>query len=84
MFFAVLERVLRPSMARQPSQKAEDIGARLTEPSSFSVEISTTGVPKYRMPGSIRVCVEVVAVMRPVWPRDVPAGWRQSDLSFVY
>jgi hypothetical protein len=33
-------------MHRQPSQKADDIGARLGLPSSLVVPISTTGVPK--------------------------------------
>jgi hypothetical protein len=34
------------------------MGARFAEPSSLSVEMSTTGVPKYRIPGSIVLCGE--------------------------
>ena len=41
----------RPRMPRHPNQKADDMGARLAEPSLLSVLISTTGVPKQRMPG---------------------------------
>jgi hypothetical protein len=33
-------------MQRQPSQKADDIGARLYDPSALVVLISTTGVPR--------------------------------------
>jgi len=36
-------------MQRWPSHQAEDIGARFALPSSFSVLIRTTGVPKYRI-----------------------------------
>jgi hypothetical protein len=46
MFNVVLESALKPSTQRQPSQNADDIGARLAEPSSFSLLITTTGVPK--------------------------------------
>ncbi|WP_246868851.1 hypothetical protein [Saccharopolyspora sp. ASAGF58] len=46
MFWTVFEWVLIPSVPRQACQKADDIGARLADPSSFSVEISTVGVPK--------------------------------------
>ncbi|MDX3373810.1 hypothetical protein PV390_05255 [Streptomyces sp. ME02-6991-2A] len=46
-----------------PSAQAEDIGARLKEPFSFSVESSTTGVPKYRMLGSMAA-----------WAADVLSG----------
>jgi len=35
---------------------ADDIGARFAVPSAFSVLISTTGVPKYRMLGAIVTC----------------------------
>jgi hypothetical protein len=46
MFSVVLEVALKPRMQRQPSQNADDMGARLAEPSSFALLISTTGVPK--------------------------------------
>ena len=35
-----------PSMQLQPNHHAEDIGARLGDPSGFNVLMSTTGVPK--------------------------------------
>lgn len=37
---------------RQPSQKADEIGARLCPPSSLTVLTRTTGVPRYKMGGS--------------------------------
>src|SRR5260370_39222024 len=40
-------------MQRQPTPHADDIGARLGEPSSLVEPIRTTGVPKYRIAGSI-------------------------------
>jgi hypothetical protein len=43
---------------RHPNQNAEDIGARLNVLSSFVVLISTTGVPKYRMPGTQVLCMD--------------------------
>ncbi len=46
MFCAVLDRAPSPRTARHPSQNADDIGARLAEPSSLTLEMSTTGVPK--------------------------------------
>lgn len=36
----------RPSMQLQPSHHAEDIGARLGDPTGFNVLMGTTGVPK--------------------------------------
>jgi hypothetical protein len=46
MLSVVFETDANPSMQRQPSQKAEDIGARLYDPFAFVVLISTTGVPR--------------------------------------
>ena len=46
MFSVVFDVAARPIMQRQPSQKIEDMGARLAEPSSFNVLTRTTGVPK--------------------------------------
>jgi len=46
MFCVVFDVAASPIMQRQPSQKIEDIGARLGEPSSLSEPIRTTGVPK--------------------------------------
>jgi hypothetical protein len=40
-------------MQRQPTHHADDIGARLREPSSLIEPIRTTGVPKYRIAGSM-------------------------------
>jgi hypothetical protein len=40
-------------MQRQPTHHADDIGARLAEPSSLLEPIRTTGVPKYRIAGSM-------------------------------
>ena len=75
-FWVVWERTPRPSTARQPSQNADDIGARLAEPSSLVLEIRTTGVPKYRMPGSMGVCATVFTLS------SLPSGetprWRES------
>lgn len=36
---------------KSPSAHAEDIGETLTRPSALMVEISATGVPKYKMAG---------------------------------
>lgn len=44
-------------MQRWPSHQADDIGARFALPSSFSVLTRTTGVPKYRIGGSVIVCI---------------------------
>lgn len=44
-------------MQLHPSHHADDIGAMLGSPSSFSVEINATAVPKYRMVGSIVLCM---------------------------
>ena len=41
----------RPRTIIWSSAQADDMGARLKEPFSFSVERSTTGVPKYKMAG---------------------------------
>jgi hypothetical protein len=55
-FPAVFDALPSPRTQRQPSQNADDIGARLAVPFSFIVLISTTGVPKYRMLGSLGTC----------------------------
>src|SRR5690349_10343039 len=52
----VLPIVPRPSMQLQPSHQMDDIGAMFGDPSSFRVEIRATGVPKYRIVGSILLC----------------------------
>ena len=46
MFSVVFELGANPSMQRQPTHHADDIGARLNEPSSLVDPIRTTGVPK--------------------------------------
>ena len=43
--------VPRPSMQLQPSHQADDMGAKLGVPFSFSVLISATGEPKYKIVG---------------------------------
>ena len=50
-FRAVCPSAPRPRTITWPSAQADDMGARLTEPFSFCVVRSTTGVPKYRMVG---------------------------------
>ena len=52
MFCVVLEPAARPITQRQPSQKIDDMGARLCEPSSLTLPIKTTGVPKYKDGGA--------------------------------
>jgi len=44
-------------MQLQPSHQAEDIGARFAVPSSLRLEIIATGVPKYKIVGSIVLCM---------------------------
>src|SRR5258708_25500184 len=44
-FCAVWELCPRPSMQFQPSHQADDMGAMFVDPSEFSVEMITTGVP---------------------------------------
>jgi hypothetical protein len=44
-------------MQLHPSHHADDMGAMFGEPSSFIVEISATGVPKYKMVGSMVLCM---------------------------
>jgi len=44
-------------MQLHPSHQADDMGAMLGEPSSFKVEINATGVPKYKIVGSIVLCM---------------------------
>jgi hypothetical protein len=46
MFCGVAERAPKPSMHRQPSHQAEDMGARFALPSGLMELTSTTGVPK--------------------------------------
>jgi hypothetical protein len=46
MLSGVCGTAARPKIQRQPSQNADDIGATLYEPSSLTVLIRTTGVPK--------------------------------------
>jgi hypothetical protein len=46
MFSVVFELRASPSMQRHPTHHADDIGARLNEPSSLDEPIRTTGVPK--------------------------------------
>ena len=49
----------RPSMQLHPSHHADDMGAMLGEPSWFSELMRATGVPKYRIVGSIVLCMRL-------------------------
>jgi hypothetical protein len=69
MFWGVFETVARPRMQRHPSQKADDIGARLYDPSSFTVLIRTTGVPRYKIGGSLTMCMDIFSLRRRVQDR---------------
>ncbi|GAA0514610.1 hypothetical protein GCM10009533_11950 [Saccharopolyspora spinosporotrichia] len=71
-----MEPTPSPSIARQPSQNADDIGARFAEVPSFRLEMSTTGVPKYRIPGSSLVCVDRIGSTSPSLVPQPMAGWR--------
>src|ERR1700744_3466989 len=53
----VRELRLMPSMAWGPSQYTDEIGARFGLSSGLTVLSSTTGVPKYKMAGSVTTCV---------------------------
>src|SRR5260370_10330395 len=44
-------------MQFQPSHQADDMGAIFVVPSEFKVETTATGVPKYKMEGSISRCI---------------------------
>jgi hypothetical protein len=68
----VCEARARPSMHRCPSHQADDIGARFEVPSSFSLLINTTGVPKYRMFGSVTVCMAIERAGRGI--REIGVG----------
>lgn len=57
MFLGVCERAPKPSMQLLPSHHADDMGARLADPSGLVELTSTTGVPKYRIAGSMTVCI---------------------------
>ena len=72
IFCGVLERAPKPNMQRQPSQKTDDMGARLKEPFSFSVDTSTTGVPKYKMAG-----------VMVTWPAGQAAGEAGGGWAFT-
>ena len=55
-FTEVFDKDARPRIQRQPSQNADDIGARLGELSSFNILMRTTGVPKCKIDGSLTTC----------------------------
>src|SRR5262249_31409829 len=67
-FSAVFVSSSSPSISVQPSAQNDDIGARFVLPSSFSELISATGVPKYRILGSIvtnfRSCIRKSSPLR--------------------
>ena len=64
MFCGVFETASKPSKQRQPSQMADEIGARLNEPFSFTVLFKTTGVPRYKMEGVIETWVTWLSLLR--------------------
>ena len=66
MFWAVCDTASKPNIARQPSQNTDEIGARLQDPSEFRVLLRITGVPRYRIAGSIVFCSRPIA---PSWSR---------------
>jgi hypothetical protein len=53
IFSVVFEKADMPITQRQPSQNTEEMGAMLYVPSSLQVLIRTTGVPKYKISGSL-------------------------------
>lgn len=55
-FSAVCDVWPKPSMQVQPSHHADDMGAMFALPSAFEVLMRATGVPKYRMVGSMVRC----------------------------
>ena len=60
-----------PSMTWWPSQYTDEIGARLGLPPGLTVLSSTTGVPKYKMAGSV---ADVGPLRGSPYPEDAPAG----------
>ena len=44
-------------MQVHPNHHADDIGAMFADPSGFKVLIKATGVPKYKIEGSIVLCM---------------------------
>ena len=63
-FAAVWAESPRPSTQWSLSHHADEMGARLADPSEFRVEMSTTGVPKYMTVRSI------VLRMHQAWRRS--------------
>jgi hypothetical protein len=51
-------------MQLHPSHQAEDIGARLGVPSSLRLEMRATGVPKYKIVGSMVLCMPLTLIRR--------------------
>jgi hypothetical protein len=49
----VCDRVPIPITSVVPNHQADEIGARFAVPSELRVLMSTTGVPRYKMDGSI-------------------------------
>lgn len=80
----VWEWLARPSIHRLPSQKADDIGARLGVPSGFKVEIRTTGVPQYRMGGEIAICAIMQDQIRRLMEALKMSTWRSQDQCRVH
>jgi hypothetical protein len=64
MFSTVCEEASRPIIQLQPNHQIEDIGAKLAVPSGLIVEISTTGVPKYKIAGSMSLCISGIPFIR--------------------
>src|SRR6202042_3086879 len=71
-FSAVCPSAPRPRTITWPSAQADDMGARLKEPFSFSVDRSTTGVPKYKMAGAMAT-----------WPAGPAAGMTADGWAFM-
>lgn len=56
----VWDAVSRPNRQRCPNQNADEMGEMFAVPSSFSVDIKTTGVPMYKMAGDMVRCTSVI------------------------
>jgi hypothetical protein len=60
---------LSPSIAVSPTHQAEDIGAKLVDPSPLSELTRMTGVPKYSILG---VSTRFTDVLQPIGPFPLP------------
>jgi hypothetical protein len=73
MFFAVCDTASNPSMARQPSQNTDEIGAKFEDPPGLILLFKITGVPRYSTAGSTVLC-DLFIVQSEVMLIDVLRG----------